>query len=254
MVFVPADPGIETIDGDVGVYQFVYQFTRGFELCLGLGADLHLRSVYRNLPYVADSQVVSRKNYFHQKYPLSPELFLDFIHEEYFDKGDNLYGEDEEHYETGCRCKRFDTVDALRAAADQLREGVSGRMLEKFIHLLYPQTETLLDYMNRPIVVLDEPEALYARMDSRTGEFGQAFGSALERGDALSAQADLMLTQEQVMDALRAHTLLAMTTILRPVERLRPTLLAQMGGMGAGSYGGQTREMCADITRWMRDG
>ena len=148
--------------------------------------------------------------------------------------------------------ERFE--ENLRAAAEQLREGVSSRMLEKFIQLLYPQTETLLDYMNRPIVVLDEPEALYARMDSRTGEFGHAFSSALERGDALSAQADLMLTQEQAMDALRAHTLLAMTTILRPVERLRPTLLCQMGGMGAGSYGGQTREMCADVSRWMQDG
>ena len=65
--------------------------------------------------------------------------------------------------------ERFE--ENMQQAADQLRRGVSNRLLEKFIHLLYTQTETLLDYMNRPIIVLDEPEALYARMDSRSGEF-----------------------------------------------------------------------------------
>ena len=52
--------------------------------------------------------------------------------------------------------------EKLRAAVSQMQNGVSNRMLEKFINLLYPQTETILDYMNRPIVVLDEPEALGA--------------------------------------------------------------------------------------------
>ena len=148
--------------------------------------------------------------------------------------------------------ERFE--ENLQAAAGQLREGVASRMLEKFIHLLYAQTETLLDYMNRPIIVLDEPEALYARMDSRTGEFDQAFKSALERGDALAGQSTLLLTSDEVLSCMQGQTLLAMTSILRPVERLRPTLLCPMGGMGAGSYGGRAREMCADVSRWMQDG
>lgn len=63
-----------------------------------------------------------------------------------------------------------------------------------------------------------------------------------------------MLTQEQMLSAVSETTLLAMTTILRPVAKLKPTLLAQMGGMGAGNYGGRTHDMCADFTRWMQDG
>ena len=122
------------------------------------------------------------------------------------------------------------------------------------MNLLYGQTETILDYMVRPIVVMDEPEALFARMDSRSGEFDQAFSAALERGEALPEQRGLMLTQEQMLSAVSETTLLAMTTILRPVAKLKPTLLAQMGGMGAGNYGGRTHDMCADFTRWMQDG
>ena len=144
--------------------------------------------------------------------------------------------------------------EKLRAAVSQMQNGVSNRMLEKFINLLYPQTETILDYMNRPIVVLDEPEALFARMDSRTGEFGQAITAALERGEALPEQHSLMLTQDEALAAMRQTTLLALTTILRPVEKLKPTLLCPMGGMGAGSYGGRTHDMCADFARWQQDG
>ena len=144
--------------------------------------------------------------------------------------------------------------EKLRAAVGQMQNGVSNRVLEKFINLLYGQTETILDYMNRPIVVLDEPEALFARMDSRTGEFDQAITAALERGEALPEQQNLMLTQDEALAAMRQTTVLALTTILRPVEKLKPTLLTQMGGMGAGNYGGRTHDMCADFIRWQQDG
>lgn len=49
-----------------------------------------------------------------------------------------------------------------------MENGVSNRAFEKYMNLLYGQTETILDYMVRPIVVMDEPEALFARMDSRS--------------------------------------------------------------------------------------
>ena len=151
--------------------------------------------------------------------------------------------------------RTFDRFEEnMQAACEQLRGGVSSRMLEKFIHRLYAQTETICDYMTRPIVVLDEPETLFQRMDSRCAEFNQAFTAALERGEAVRMQAQLMLTRDQAIDALRAHTLLAMTTILRPVKELRPTLLCQMGGVGAGSYGGRSKDMCDDVRRWLADG
>ena len=117
--------------------------------------------------------------------------------------------------------------EKLRAAVAQMENGVSNRAFEKYMNLLYGQTETILDYMVRPIVVMDEPEALFARMDSRSGEFDQAFSAALERGEALPEQRDLMLTQEQMLSAVSETTLLAMTTILRPVAKVKPTLLAQ---------------------------
>ena len=142
----------------------------------------------------------------------------------------------------------------VRAAVSQMQSGISSRLLEKFIHMAFDQTETILDYMTRPLIVLDEPEALFARMDSRTGEFAQAFTAALERGEALPQQENLMLTRDQVLTALHEHTIMALTAILRPVKMLRPTLLAEMGGMGAGSYGGRTQDMCQDIARWMADG
>ena len=136
----------------------------------------------------------------------------------------------------------------------QLERGVSNRLLEKYIHLLYRETETVLDYMTRPIIVLDEPEALFARMDSRSGEFHQAFASAIERGEAIPDQEELMLSREEALEIAHSFSMLAMTTILRPVKELKPTLLAQMGGMGAGGYGGRTKDLCDDVSRWLATG
>ncbi len=145
-------------------------------------------------------------------------------------------------------------VENMNAALDQLRGGISSRQLERFMPMIYERTETILDYMNRPIVVMDEPDALMQRLDSRLSEFHQAYASAIERGEAVREQDALILTREDVLNGALAHTTLALTNILRPVSMIRPTLLEQMGGMDAGSYGGRTHDMCADISRWMADG
>ncbi len=145
-------------------------------------------------------------------------------------------------------------VENMNAALEQLRNGISSRQLERFIHVLYGQTETILDYMNRPIVVMDEPDALMARLDSRLSEFHQAYSSAMERGEAVKEQESLILTKEEVLEKALAFTTLSLTSIMRPVSMIRPTLLEQMGGVDAGSYGGRTHEMCRDIARWMQDG
>ena len=141
-------------------------------------------------------------------------------------------------------------AENLNAAIEQMESSISSRLLEKYIHLLYSGTETVCDYMTRPLIVLDEPDALFARMDSRSGEFHQAFSSALERGEALPEHERLMLSREEAIDMLRANTIVSMTMILRPVKELRPTLLSQVGGLATGSYGGRTRDMCNDIARW----
>ena len=145
-------------------------------------------------------------------------------------------------------------IENVNNALHQMENGVSNRVLEKFIHMLYGGTQTLFDYMNRPIVVLDEPDALFARMDSRLGEFDQAIAAALERGEAIPEQDGLIIKREENQAAMDAQTLLAMTSILRPMKDLRPTLLEQMGGIATGSYGGRTKDMCDDIRRWMDGG
>ena len=59
VVLVPADAGIEAVDGHVGVHQLVDEFTRSLKPLVRLGADLNFRAVYRDLPYLGDGQIIS---------------------------------------------------------------------------------------------------------------------------------------------------------------------------------------------------
>ena len=63
---------------------------------------------------------------------------------------------------------------------------------------------TVFDYLDDPILVFDQPERLRERCENRLLEFGEMVAAALEHGDALPMQAELMFNY----DALLARCLL----------------------------------------------
>ena len=143
---------------------------------------------------------------------------------------------------------------AVRDIADALEAGRYVRGLEPYMNLLYDTDETILSYIKDPIVVLDEPDRLRERCENRHFEFIESFKSALERSEALSVQAELLLGFAQLMPKLKAQGAVAMTGFLRTMGGLAPRDVVQLDGTGVSGYQGQLKDLCADIARWQREG
>ncbi len=100
---------------------------------------------------------------------------------------------------------------------DALKNGHATDAMLSIFHLIYPEARTLLDYLDSPVVFLDQPERLRERSDNRTLEFQEQFKTALGRDEAMPAQADLLLSYDQVLPALDAHPVLTLTPL--PAQR-----------------------------------
>ncbi|MBQ1258430.1 MAG: hypothetical protein IIX93_14310, partial [Clostridia bacterium] len=99
-------------------------------------------------------------------------------------------------------------VEALKA--DRL---VDGR--EALIHILYEKCDTILDYQENPIIVLDQPDRLRDRCENRMLEFEEYFKAAMERDEAFKDQAELLLTFDQLLPEFDKHSALILQPFLR---------------------------------------
>ena len=144
--------------------------------------------------------------------------------------------------------------ESVMRVADALEDCTSVQGLERYLPLLYEQTETILDYMRDPIVLLDEPDALRSRCENRYLEFTEAFKSALERCEALSVQSSLLLDYETLLSALLSHGAVTLSSLLRTMGGIRPQSLIEMNGLSVSGYQSQMKEMAADLKRWTADG
>ncbi|MBQ8094292.1 MAG: transcription-repair coupling factor [Clostridia bacterium] len=148
--------------------------------------------------------------------------------------------------------ERYDTL--LQTAVSQMENGIGTRVLEKYQNLLWDSQESIIDYMTRPVIVVDEPDASLARLKSRMTEFVTAFTNALERGEAIREQEHLILSDDAVLEMLKSSNTVLMSRIQRQFPELPAARFVNLGGVPHGSYGGNTRAMCQDIRTWIETG
>ena len=142
----------------------------------------------------------------------------------------------------------------VRDIADVLREGRAARGLERWMHLIFPEAVTALDYLQAPIVLLDEPDRLRERCENRQLEFGEQYQAALERGEALAAQGELLLDWPALLPLLTRGTAIALTAFLRAMGGIQPRAVIQLEGIGGTGYQGQMKELVRDLNHWQAEG
>ncbi len=142
----------------------------------------------------------------------------------------------------------------LRDIADALRAGRQVRGLEGWMHRLFPEAVTALDYLGDPVVLLDEPDRLRECCDNRHLQFEEQLTASLERGEALPAQAGLLLDWTALLPLLTRGAAVTLSGFLRGMGGLKPKDAIKLDSIGGAGYQGQLRELAGDVARWQAQG
>ena len=140
------------------------------------------------------------------------------------------------------------------SAVDALETGRSFDGEDSLIPVLMNYSDLPVDYMDDPIVVLDQPERLRDRCENRYMEFGEQFAAALERGEALPVQAELLWKYEAVLARLDGRSTLIANPFLRTERDFKPQGIFKFECRNATGYQSNIRELARDLTTWKQDG
>lgn len=133
----------------------------------------------------------------------------------------------------------------------------SGRSLdggESLLPVLLNIHGTLFEYLENPILVFDQPERLRERCENRFLEFKEMFTAALERGDALPMQAELLLSYDELLARVDGRTLVIANPFPRTEKDFTPQAIVQLECRNAAAYQANIKELALDIERWRKDG
>jgi len=154
--------------------------------------------------------------------------------------------------------QRVSSVTTLRrnfsGVLEALRTGRAPDGGDSLLPVLLGYTHTAADYLEDPVVVFDQPERLRERCENRALEFAEQFAAALERQEALPAQAGLLLTYDDLLTRVRDRRVLLANLFLRTERDFQPTRLVKLECRNASGYQGNIRELARDLGTWKREG
>ena len=138
--------------------------------------------------------------------------------------------------------------------ADRLESGYPFRRMQNWVHVLCPDTVSLISWLPDAIILIDQPDQIQDRIKGRMLRFEEDFKNALERGEAVAAQAGLLYDYEQVQAGLKGRTIVTMSDFLRGMGSFKPDVLVELNGVNAHAYQSNIRGLADDCIKWKQEG
>ena len=142
----------------------------------------------------------------------------------------------------------------FHAALDALEAGRDFDGSDALTPVLAGFSASVIDYLNDPILVFDQPARLRERAENRLLEFREHFAAALEHDEALPAQAELLFSWEEALARADGRRTAILYPFLRTDEDFHPKAVVQFEGRNTSGYMGNIPELARDLTAWQRDG
>ena len=137
---------------------------------------------------------------------------------------------------------------------DALETGRSFDGAESILPVLLNVGGTIFDYMDDPVIVFDQPERLRERGENRFLEFKEMVVAAMEHGDALPVQAELLYTYDEILARADGRSIITTNPFLRTDRDFAPQAIFQIDSRNATGYQANIRELALDIERWKKEG
>ena len=137
---------------------------------------------------------------------------------------------------------------------EALRTGRMPDGADTLLPVLLGHDNTVIDYLDAPVIVFDQTDRLRERCENRLLEFTEQYTAALERQQALPVQSKLLMDYDAILARVRNERVLLTSLFLRTEQDFRPSKLIQFDCLNASGYQGNIKELARDLDRWKAEG
>lgn len=141
--------------------------------------------------------------------------------------------------------------ERIAALVGDLEEGIYQSTLENFFPYFYPQTSTLLQYMDpSALILLDEPSRVSERFGGWEYEFMEHFKTLLEDGEVLPGQGHLFMPYQEFLSRMGDFNQLALQSLPKTVPDYSPRTIYNFVSRSIPSYHGKIDMLVEDLKFW----
>ncbi|RKI46115.1 transcription-repair coupling factor [Clostridium paraputrificum] len=137
---------------------------------------------------------------------------------------------------------------------EELREIHDFETIDRYLPLFYKKSESLFDYLEDYIFVIDDKVRSLGKLDSTYLEFNENYSVFLQRGDILPSQGKLLLEKEELIELLEEKINITMDAINKGGEFLSPIRKIEINSAILHHYQGQLDLLIEDILKKKKDG
>ena len=145
-------------------------------------------------------------------------------------------------------------VARLFQDADQLEAGIQSPNLAMWPGALGVPCAWIWDYLENPILVIEEPDRVKARCEDRLTGFREDFKLTLERQEAVPEQAALLRDWQEAVEAMNGRPVHLLMEFLRSMGELKPDRVARFAGVNAPKYVSRFKDLAGDLKAWKQGG
>ncbi len=109
-------------------------------------------------------------------------------------------------------------------------------------------------WFHDPVIIIDQPDGLRARVNDRMDGFQEDLKHALERYEAVPQQNGLLLDLPGFLRQFEGLPMLLTQDFLRDMSGIRPDIAIQVKAPAPSQYMTRLRDLAKDIRRWMEGG
>lgn len=140
--------------------------------------------------------------------------------------------------------------DKIDEIVTHLRERIYVDGIDKYFPLIYDKSDTLLDYLNEPIVFMMGNNQCVSRLKQSFEEYKRQFTDYLERGEVIAEQFDRIYDFEAIRSDLSYHQVILSELLMKQTEGFAPQQIIKLSSREMNKYYGKFDQIALDIRKW----
>ncbi len=172
------------------------------------------------------------------------------LSEENISKGYNSISNDLHNFEINSKNNK-EIIEKIKSIVyynlESLKERWSFETIESYLPYFFEKTSDFFDYIGDSIIIIDDNQRCFGKLDSVYLEFEESYKSFLQRGDVLPRQGELLVPKDDIINSFTSSSLICINSIIKNFNSLQPVSTYNFSQITSSNYHGQLDLLIEDI-------